>query len=87
MYAIKSKYARKRTENLFPNILMTPARDPSQGFCKQARRSMEEKSMTRNHGGIVGRGIIEKNSLRGNHCGGIIGRRLIEKKPFRRNHG
>jgi len=37
---------------------------------------MEEKSMTRNHGGgIIGRGVIEKESLRreasGRHLGGI----------------
>jgi len=37
---------------------------------------MEENSMTRNHGGgIIGRGIIEKESLRrkvcGRHLGGI----------------
>jgi hypothetical protein len=33
---------------------------------------MEEKSMTRNHeGGIIAKGIIEKDSLKGSRGGGI----------------
>jgi hypothetical protein len=38
---------------------------------------MEEKSMTRNHEGeIIGRGIIEKESLGS----------MVEQKPWRSNH-
>jgi hypothetical protein len=44
---------------------------------------MEEKSMTRNHErGIIGRGIIEKESSR-RHRGG----ELMEKQSLRRGHG
>ena len=40
--------------------------------CKPIRRIMEEKSMTRHHGGkIIGRGIIERESLRMEALGGI----------------
>ena len=52
-----------------------PSTRPHTEFlCKPIRRIMEEKSMTRNHEGeIIGRGIIEKGSLReasGRHLGG-----------------
>jgi len=44
---------------------------------------MEEKSMTRNHERkTIGRGIIEKESLR-RHRGGAI----MEEQPLRREHG
>ena len=52
------------------------ARPKTELLCKPIRRIMEEKSMTRNHGGgIIGRGIMEKASLRreasGRHLGDI----------------
>ena len=61
-----------------------PSTRPQTEFlCKPIRRIMEEKSMTRNHeGGIIGRGIIEKESL-GRHRGGEI----MEEQPLRREHG
>ena len=47
--------------------LMTPARDPQNRcfVCKPAWEMMEDKSMTKNHGGgIIGGAIIEKESSR-----------------------
>jgi hypothetical protein len=47
------------TENLFS------ARPQTEFLCKPIRRIMEDEGMTRSHGGgIIGRGIIEKESLR-----------------------
>ena len=52
------------------------ARPQTELLCKPASRIMQEKCMTRNHGGdVIGIGIIEKESLRGvlsrGHVGGI----------------
>ena len=52
------------------------ARPQTEFLCKPIGRIMEEKSMTRNHGGeVIGRAIIEKESLRreasDRHLGGI----------------
>ena len=59
-------------------------RPQTEFLCKPIRQIMEERSMTRNHEGeIIGRGIIEKGSLReasGRHLGGS--RRLPDSKKY-----
>ena len=65
------------------------ARPHTEFLCKPIRKIMEEKSMTRNHrGGMIGRGIIEKESLRrasGRHLGSS--RRLQEARGLQEAPG
>jgi hypothetical protein len=55
-------------------IFDDPSTRPQTEFlCKPIGTIMKERSMTSNHDGeTIGRGIIEKESLRRNHGGAII---------------
>ena len=64
---------KQKTQNI---VHVHSASSQTEFLCKPLRRIMKEKSMTRKHGGgIIGRGIIEKESLRreasGRHLGNV----------------